>query len=331
MSARRPESPRRTASLLIAKRTTYHRETMSPPADEPLEIVADLKSRGLKVLGSDAVPRSEGWTLRDVLCKRVVGDFLTAPVSAPGGRTQRARLLQPSAHDARGARMERFDFVCDATRKGHRLADLSVKNGLARWFADATGDTPCDPPEAPTVSVPPKASAALTAEVKSIGDAPSRALTSGEVTGFAGWSSAVVAVAAFPAGLVPSAARARGEHALSVHLLPSGGDGMALCGTDRFAVVDGDPRSAEGDRDSAGIEGVVAWLRKAFPAGDRGRRFERARRRALRAKKSALTRTRPRRRSRRHPLRPRQGHARRLGLGPRPSVATVGDDAAVPR
>lgn len=281
---------------------------MSPSADEPLEIVAGLKSRGLKVPGSDAVPGSEGRTLHNVLRKRIVGDCLSTPVSAPGGRTQGARLLQPNAHDAHGARTERCDFVCDATREGHRPADRAMIDGVVGWFTDATAHTPSDPPDAPTVSVPPKASAALTAEVKCIEDALSLAITSGEVAGFAGWSSAGIAVAALPAGLVPSVERARGEHGLSLHLLPSGGDSRALYGTDRSDVVDDDQRSAEGDRDSAGIEGLAAWHRKAFPAGDRSRRVERARRPALRAKNLSHDppRTRRRRRNQQRPLRPRQ-------------------------
>ncbi len=237
-------------------------------APRTVHVVEILRDQLPSALGTEAMPGTEGWTLRDVRSEQLFERAVTTLTLACEDHSLRAHLFPQFALREPCARTAHFDlYHRDGAIEEHAKRDRALVVQLVAWLDEAL-------PRAVPVSFeeqggprPPELPAPIATLLPALEEGLRAAIASGAHKGLDGWSLDTVAVEYYVFETVPFLRMSRGTNGLKIYLLPRGTEPLAHFRTSRFDVAyDEDQRGSTYAHHVTALEALVAWLEATFPA-----------------------------------------------------------------
>lgn len=237
-------------------------------APRAVHVIEILRDQLPSALGTEAMPGTEGWSLRDVRSELFFDRAVVTVTLACEDHTLRAHLFPQYALREPCARTAHFDFYHrDSAIEQHATRDRALIKQLVVWVDEALPRaTPLslDEPGGPR---PPDLPAPIATLLPALEDGLRAAMSSGALGGLEGWSLDAVAVEYYLFETVPFLRMSHGSNKLKIYLLPRGTEPLAHFRTSRFDVAyDEDQRGSTYAAHVAALEALVAWLEATFPA-----------------------------------------------------------------
>lgn len=237
-------------------------------APRTVHVVEILRDQLPSALGTEAMPGTEAWSLRDVRTEYLFDRAVATLTLACEDHTLRAHLFPQFALREPAARTPHFDlYHRDGAIEPHAKRDRALIVQLVAWLDEVLPRGVPVSLEEPGGPRPPELPAPIATLLPALETGLRAAIASGAHKGLEGWSLETVAVEYYVFETVPFLRMSSGTNGLKIYLLPRGTEALAHFRTSRFDVAyDEDQRGSTYAHHYAALEALTAWLEATFPA-----------------------------------------------------------------